>query len=278
MFDSINWEAPWLAGLRGLAIPILQADDWRAALNAAASAKSLSNRQGLPIRFVPQAELPAGIAYEAHIGATGCVPTRSNLHDFFNALVWLAYPQIKQQLNALQAAEIARLNAMRLDPDTASAPRGKLRDATTIFDENAALFVTADASLAAALRAHQWQELFVARRTAFGAVCRVQLFGHALLEKLVAPYKAITAHAWVLVVEPEFLRLPEREQAAQLDRVVSAQLEIGLTTASFTPLPVLGVPGWCDVQDQDFYADRTVFRPERLLRVTTPLPGPRTRA
>ena len=60
------------------------------------------------MRFVPQAELPAGIAYETFISETGGVPTRDNLHDFFNALVWLTYPKIKVRLNAMQALEIER--------------------------------------------------------------------------------------------------------------------------------------------------------------------------
>jgi hypothetical protein len=35
------------------------------------------------------------------------VPTRENLHDFFNGLVWQTFPLIKRELNALQAAQIA---------------------------------------------------------------------------------------------------------------------------------------------------------------------------
>jgi hypothetical protein len=58
--------------------------------------------------FVHQDSLPAGQAYEAHIFQTRTVPTRDNLHDFFNGLVWLAFPQTKRRLNELQAAEIAR--------------------------------------------------------------------------------------------------------------------------------------------------------------------------
>jgi hypothetical protein len=50
-----------------------------------------------------------GQAYEAHIFQTRSVPTRDNLHDFFNGLVWLAFPQAKRRLNALQAAEIERM-------------------------------------------------------------------------------------------------------------------------------------------------------------------------
>ncbi len=75
-------------------------------LNDEARAERLATGRGLPLRFIAQAALPAGIAYETHIAETGAVPTRHNLHDFFNALVWFAYPRIKAALNARQAAAI----------------------------------------------------------------------------------------------------------------------------------------------------------------------------
>ena len=37
----------------------------------------------------------------------------------------------------------------------------------------------------------------------------------------------------------------------------------GLRAKPFTPLPVLGVPGWWPVQDEAFYLDNQVFRPAR---------------
>jgi hypothetical protein len=63
---------------------------------------------GLPLRFVPQDTLPEGVAYESHIFATGQVPTRDNLHDAFNALIWLHFPETKRLLNRLQAEAIER--------------------------------------------------------------------------------------------------------------------------------------------------------------------------
>lgn len=254
--DAINWQRPWLKPLVELAAPILRAADWRAALNAMASEKALRNYRGLPIQFVPQSALPAGTAYETFISATGGVPTRDNLHDFFNALVWQAFPNIKVQLNALQAADIARAAAQ-------PASRGKLRDAATIFDENAALLAVHDTSLIDPLRAHRWHELFVTRRSAFERDCEVWMFGHALMEKLVNPYKAITAHVWPVIVDAGFLDMPMVEKLAWLDVSVAAQLTGGLSTSSFLPLPVAGVPGWWEEQDQAFYADQVVFRSVR---------------
>jgi hypothetical protein len=219
----------------------------------------------LPIRFVPQADLPEGVAYEAFISTTGGVPTRNNLHDFFNALVWLTFPAIKKQLNALQAVEIASraMPAGGAAEGKQAGTRGKLRDAATIFDENAALLVCSDMALVDALRAHRWRETLLERRSAFGSSVEVFLFGHAMMEKLVIPYKAITAHTWVVPAEAEFFSMPQMQQRAWIDAAVARQLQLGLRTGDFTPLPVLGVPGWCEAQDEAFYADAKVFRPPR---------------
>lgn len=266
--STIDWSRPWLAHVRALGEEIAAAPDWRCALNERAAAQALRNCAGRPICFVPQSALPPGVAYEAFIHETGGVPTRNNLHDFFNALVWLTFPRIKVRLNALQAAEIATAESLRADiPVTAaasgtSAMRGKLRDAATIFDENAALLVTTDSHLVAALKAHAWQEAFIERREAFMRHCHVLLFGHALMEKLVQPYKAITAHTWIVGLDIVDRGLSVVQQCRLVDEAVEAHLQRqgGLTTADFSPLPVLGVPGWWMMQDPPFYADTQVFR------------------
>lgn len=257
-FDTIDWSRPWLAPFAATAEPIVCAHDWRVMLNALAAKQGLQNHRGLPIHFVPQASLPRDIAYEAFISATGDVPTRDNLHDFFNALVWLTFPQIKARLNALQAAEIARSGSLATN-------RGNLRDAATIFDENAALLVVRDTAMIDALRMHDWYEVFIRRRREFGLHCEVWLFGHALMEKLVTPYKAITAHTWAIIAEEKYFNLPLCGRRLWVDEIVAQQLAEGLATTAFTPLPVLGVPGWWEGQGEAFYADQAVFRPKRHL-------------
>lgn len=264
LLESIDWSRPWLAHLRAAAGPVLAAPDWRVALNEAARLAELCNHRGFPIHFVPQADLPVGVAYEEFISATGAVPTRDNLHDFFNALVWLTFPAIKRQLNALQAAEIAsRVAHAEAAKGDVPGTRGKVRDAATIFDENAALLICADREWAASLRAHRWRETLLEQRLAFGSSVDIFLFGHALMEKLVTPYKAITAHIWVVPAEAGFFSLSPQDQRAWTDQAVTRQLREGLHTGDFTPLPVLGVPGWWDGQDEAFYADAQVFRPPR---------------
>jgi sarcosine oxidase delta subunit len=259
MFPEIDWTRPWYDTVRP-AFDSLQPGPFIPAFNANAARLGLVNDQGRPIRFVPQADLPEGTAYEAFIGATGCVPTRENLHDFFNGLVWQTFPRIKRELNALQAVQIAQAGVGK--------SRGPARDAATIFDENAALLVVRDdaagRALVADLRTHQWRAALFDRRAMFGRDAELWLFGHALMEKLVAPRKAITAHVRVVFAADDFFALEREGRRDWIDAAVSGAIAAeGLSTAGFTPLPVLGVPGWWPDQDEAFYLDHTVFRPKR---------------
>ncbi len=202
-----------------------------------------------PLRFVPQSELPPGEAYEAYIFRSRQCPVREGLHDFFNGLCWLHFPQTKLRLNQLQAGQIAAAGV--------TSQRGPVRDALTLFDENAAI-LQAPPALWQALEARDWQRLFVTLRPLW-AQAQLLLFGHALLEKLVMPRKAVVAH--VYRVQASDLR----GALAGLDAPLAADLSAGrLATKPFAPLPVLGVPGWWPGNAQpDFYADTAVFRPPK---------------
>jgi len=257
VFDEIDWARPWLVPLRDLGLSVLQPGAyWRDIANEIATKQGLCNHRGLPIRFVPQADLPADMPYEGFISRTGGVPTRENLHDFFNALMWLSFPCIKRQLNSLQASELAK------NPGV-PPQRGMARDVATIFDENAAVFVTSDPGLIDALREHRWEELFIERRQQFIRAWEVRLFGHALIEKLVTPFKAITAHAWPLVVDHEYFSWSEDRRRQWLDQTIAPSLQSGISMRVYNPLPVLGIPGWHARQDEEFYGDVKVFRPKR---------------
>jgi hypothetical protein len=259
MFPEIDWTRPWYDTVRP-AFDSLQPGPFIPAFNANAARLGLVNDLGQAIRFVPQAELPEGTAYEAFIGATGCVPTRENLHDFFNGLVWQTFPRIKRALNALQAAQIAQAGVGK--------SRGPARDAATIFDENAALLIVRDDAAGRALvddlRAHRWRDALFDRRAMFGRDAELWLFGHALMEKLVAPRKAITAHVRVVFASDDFFAFERDKRRDWIDAALSKAIAAeGLSTAGFTPLPVLGVPGWWPDQTETFYLDHTVFRPKR---------------
>ncbi len=265
-----GWQAPWYAPYRPLLAEVgedAQAGRWPACvarLNALARARALRNGNGLPLLFAP-ADAAGGRPYEAHIWATGQVPTRTEgagaWHDLFNALVWLRFPAIKARLNALQAEAIARAGV--------GGTRGPLRDAATLFDENAVLLLTGDPALAEALRRFDWQALFVRGRADFCRHARVIVFGHALLDKLRAPYKAVCGHAWVVCAADPLRADPEALLPGRLDAAT-------LRSTGFAPLPVLGVPGWWPANEAPgFYDDATVFRPGRYNRARSGLDGRR---
>lgn len=254
---DIDWGAPWLAPLaaRGQAV----ARAWAAgqALHAA-----LNARLQAPVRFVPQDALGARQTYEMHVAACGQVPTRDNRHDLFNGLAWGLWPHLKSRLNALHA------QALAADAREATR-RGPLRDALTLWDENGAIWLAPE-PLWQALRAHDWQRLWVTERARW-AETKLWLVGHALMEQLVTPRKGLTAHVWLMPREENAhaLRLLHSagEAAAQawLDARIGAALQAqDLQPKPFTPLPVLGVPGWWPAnEDPAFYDDAQVFRPQR---------------
>ena len=244
-FNAIAWQAPWLAPLRtvGQAVQqrVLMGSSVADALNAAAAGAAC------PVRFVPQTDLPVGMAYESHIFATGRVPTRCNLHDFFNGLVWLHYPLAKQRLNRLQAQTIAAHGV--------GAVRGPLRDAITLLDENGAV-LHAPAPLWEALCARDWRALFTDLRPLWREA-RLELLGHALMEQLVYPRKPITAHVYRAQVAIN--------SGAYADAWLAADLQAQhLSGKPFAPMPVLGMPGWWPENENFcFYDDPLVFRRQR---------------
>ena len=243
--DGIDWHAPWLVPLRAVGQAVQQR-----VLVGCLVADALNSVGACPVGFVRQAELPPGQAYEHFIFDTGQVPTRENLHDFFNGLVWLQFPHTKRRLNQLQAQAIAA--------DGVQAVRGPLRDALTVFDENGAV-LSAPPALWAALRARDWQALFVDLRPLWREA-RLVLFGHALLEKLVSPRKPMVAHVYQAPVAINSI--------ASLDAWLAQAVQPGPWAAKpFTPLPVLGVPGWWPANEvPGFYGDAQVFRPPRAAR------------
>lgn len=247
-FVAIDWQRPWLAHLAPLGR--LAAQRVQAGASVAQALNALVDEGMAPspgVRFVPQADLPTGMAYEAFIYAEGQVPTRDNLHDFFNGLIWLHYPATKRRFNRLQGQAIAQ--------DGVGARRGPLRDALTLFDENGALLL-APPELQRALAAREWRRLFVALRPLWREV-RLVILGHALLEKLVSPRKPITAHVY--------------QAQTAIGSIVDVDRWLGcgmtpewLSAKPFHPLPVLGVPGWWpDNENFCFYDDSLVFRGAR---------------
>jgi hypothetical protein len=222
----------------------------------------LHSHGGRPIRLVPASEIP-DVAYEQHIFRTGQVSTRAeSWHDLFNALVWSRFPRFKSAMNAMH---VAQQNSAQ------TARRGRLRDALTLMDESGAIVISPRNALLAAIARHDWHFVFeswFSGPPATGESSQLKLFvcGHALLEKFLQPYKAMTAKVLLLVVDEDTFALPREKQLAWLDNHLAAKLLEGRlfnSPADLAPLPLMGIPGWWPLGDQDevFYADMDVFRP-----------------
>ncbi len=251
--------APWLARLQPPWPPVPDAAAL-AGLTALAAGLALRSATGHPLSFPPPRD--DGLGYEARIGANGQVETRpDNWHDFFNALVWCAFPLSKQAING------RHLQALAAAGDGApGSGRGGARDAMTHFDECGALVLSSDPSLLQLLREFRWQELFWQRRADLAASLRVVVFGHATYESLLAPFRGLTAKAVLYEVDAAALAAVDRGDLAALDARLAAELAAGRhgRPRELQPLPLLGLPGvTADNENPDYYADTWQFRPGR---------------
>lgn len=213
---------------------------------------------GRLLRFVPQGDKPACFEeqYEPRISLRGEVQTRTeNWHDLFNALAWLAFPRAKAAITEQHyRAAVTQIPGQNRHP-----ARHKL----TLFDESGVAVLCADPVLAELLAEHRWKELFWERRAAVRGAMRFFVFGHSLYEKALHPYVGLTGHGLVLPVAAALLDEDTPTQLARLDDLLAERLSQpqGL---SYTPVPLLGVPGWwADNEIETFYDDTGYFRPKR---------------
>lgn len=229
-------------------------------LNALARERRVRSGGGAPVEFVCA---DAVRDYEVTVYREGRVPTRpGSWHDLFNALAWLTFPRAKATLNRLHYEAIVRAPDRRV--------RGTARDVLTLFDEGGVIVACADATLGSLLAGFEWKRLFWSRRDEVRAAMRFLVFGHAIHEKALAPYKGVTAKALVVPVGRAMLAAPVQTLLAQMDERTAAHFarpEALGSTRLLHPLPVLGIPGWTDAnEDPAFYDDPAVFRPGRRAR------------
>ncbi|UNU72652.1 DUF3025 domain-containing protein [Moraxella nasovis] len=231
----------------------------------------LKNIDGKLLSFTHQNDLPHGLSYEKFIGDTQTIPTRDNLHDWFGACIWSAFPKSKAVLNAKHLANLSDNNT--------DNKRNRLRDTITVFDENGAVLVVADDEIgnqiATGLQNFDWQTCLVNNRLHWDndvdnqtdTKAKIFIFGHALLEQLIDPYKSLCSHTIIIKVHASFFGLGIDEQLAILDKKLADELDMFLnkdvTPRNLNPLPILGVPYFWDNGNADFYDDPFVFRQGR---------------
>ncbi len=251
--DTSDIHNPLWLGLRSV-LTELHGNHTIANLNRLATLRNIQNQAGAPIQFVVQDSKCGQRAYERQVFESGNVPTRTdNLHDFYNACIWLTYPKIKAALNALHVGE----------PD--SDHRSRASDAATIFDESGAILIGPHPDLAKHLEQHDWHQAFVTHRESW-QTSHILIIGHAVLEKLHNPYPGVIAKViyqpW-LGLDTGNLNTPP----AQLDEQIARRWLTGefTTPSTLFPVPVLGIPEATPMNNNPhFYEDADVFRPKRL--------------
>lgn len=270
LYQQINWQASWY---RTLSIPPCPPHDSKGDCQDFATVKDwlnhtltspIYNAKNLAIEFVSQNELPPNTAYETLIANTGKIPTRDNFHDLLGGVIWHNYPKTKAVFNALHQQDISEHGI--------TAKRTPLRNLLTVFDENGGIVVSCDNKLLQALQQFDWHTALWECQAQWASDTAFFAFGHALLEKLITPRLPITGHCLLLHVDSDFFGLDVQQQRDTLDNWLSAlfwRQHNDLNSKMFQPLPILGIPQFCECQSLEFYQNKSVFRDKRN---TPPVP------
>lgn len=228
------------ATLREALLPFESFEAWPTIddLNACLEARHVTNALGMPLRCEQQAPKPrrrrAATAarsrdslYDARIDALGLLPTRAaNYHDFFNAMVWLTFPQAKAAIAARQHAIWKR----ELAPSFAQLPSRRTReqDALAMLDEGGLLVATPRAL-------HDRTRAACEAGDAAGLDARVRtfVFGHALHEHMVSSDAAIRANPIVVVLDGTSCEVPDVDAALARDLRDAAHFQAPVQGAGF---------------------------------------------
>ena len=110
-------------------------------------------------------------------------------------------------------------------------------------------------------------DLFWTKQHAFKKNIQCYCFGHALVEKALAPYIGRTGHAILLKGSSDFFTKDYSEQLQEIDQIISDAWFNKIpnkkidSPKKLQPFPLLGIPGWWDKrQDESFYLNEEYFR------------------
>ncbi|MGS2720325.1 DUF3025 domain-containing protein [Paraglaciecola aestuariivivens] len=213
--------------------------------------------------FICQNQLaPTEQYYEQIIFEQGLIPTRpNNWHDLFNGLIWLQFPKTKALLNKLHVEDIQEYGL---------SPRTLRRNNITHFDECGVVLTYQQGSeaeqLIAELKQHNWQLVLLKNRHLWGKQLNSFMFGHANLEMLLQPFIGLTGKWLALEVTSEFAEIDYQQKLHELDKRLTEvlnQQNLMANKKPLMPLPLLGIPGvWDANQDPSFYDNTDYFRPK----------------
>jgi hypothetical protein len=176
-----------------------------------------ANALGTPIRFEVQTARPASrrrreplardSLYEASVYTRGVVPSRpESWHDFFNMLVWAAFPRSRRALNARHYRCLERWVPERFD----RLPNARLReqDALSMLDEGSVLLVCTAASTRTVNDVIARGDHPALHALIREGAARALIFGHALYEHLVSSDAVVRAAPVVLPTEAPLTHTP----------------------------------------------------------------------
>lgn len=263
----MNWNKNFLnfsdlfASLQFSYAQLSSSESWPmiAELNQA-KPECLVNYLGKKLNFIVQGRKSNNFSeqYEPRIYERGEIQTREeNWHDFFNALVWFTFPNIKAILNALQYQELTKRQ---------NSQRSSLENMLTLFDENGVVVISSDPVLLKLIKNFSWSELFWQRREEVMTKMQFYIVGHSLYEKALNPYVGMTGSSILLLVETDFLEKNLSSQLQEIDLRISDLLKSQKITSpqELQPLPILGIPGWNKENEvETYYQNKNYFRERR---------------
>ena len=147
-----------------------------------------TSASGAPLRFERQTKKARvralSASYDGRIFLEGVVPTRErSYHDYFNALVWGAFPRAKAAVNERQYRALEEIFAR---DGRMPAARTRQQDALAMLDEGGLVLVTIEARWTGLVQALEVGDEGQVHRAVRAGEARVLLFGHALAEHTIS--------------------------------------------------------------------------------------------
>ena len=194
--------------------------------------------------------------YDAIVFKEKKIPIRKDvLHDYFNALTWLAFPNSKKKLN--------KKNFTLLEHNYLSGNKNRPRniDLTTLLDESGIIILTNNSFLASLIRQKKWKTVFWDNRDTVKKSFRFFLFGHSLFEKIMNEYIGTTARALIIFNES----LPfEKITVSNVDQILSDYIDQEFFFKNLektVAIPLFAIPGWSNHNEKkEFYQENEYLR------------------
>lgn len=178
----------------------------------------------------------------------------SNWHDFFNFTTWVKYYQIKKAINSVQYKyqHFRHVNQQQ--------KRTVQENTLTQFDECGMIVICNNDELIYLLQNFKFKEFFTHKKLFEHVVFLT--FGHATLECYLSPYIGLTAKAIICKTKKELTDNKENilnDIFTKLSNKIRNE-EILFSNDFLQPIPILGIPGWHENQDENFYNNKSYFR------------------